>query len=363
MRKLFVRLSVLLLAASVLVGPAVTAEVRYEANFPDLPGYVTLKCDFHMHTVFSDGQVWPTVRVAEIWRQGFDAMAITDHLEYQPHKKDVPTQHNKPYELAKGAAEGHNLLLIRGAEITRDTPPGHFNALFLNDITPLDTKDFLDAMRQANQQGAFVFWNHQGWQGPEKGRWIDVHTTLYQNKLFQGMEVCNGDQYYPQAHRWCLEKNFTMIGNSDIHEPDLRTKSTSDDHRTMTLAFAKARTAEALKEALLAGRTVVWFKDQLIGRKEYLEPLFHRCIEVLPPRVWPQKTGWVQIRNLCEADILLERPGSWRPEKIVLPARSTTMVKATFSPKLNRVEVKCTATNFLVAPETPLSVTLVIAKP
>lgn len=24
-------------------------------NLPDIPGYVTLKCDFHMHTVFSDG--------------------------------------------------------------------------------------------------------------------------------------------------------------------------------------------------------------------------------------------------------------------------------------------------------------------
>lgn len=31
-------------------------------SIPDIPGYQTLKGDFHMHTVFSDGHVWPTFR-------------------------------------------------------------------------------------------------------------------------------------------------------------------------------------------------------------------------------------------------------------------------------------------------------------
>ncbi len=34
-------------------------------NFPDIPGYKTLLCDFHQHTVFSDGSVWPNIRVQE----------------------------------------------------------------------------------------------------------------------------------------------------------------------------------------------------------------------------------------------------------------------------------------------------------
>ena len=29
-------------------------------NFPDIPGYKTLLCDFHQHTVFSDGSVCGT---------------------------------------------------------------------------------------------------------------------------------------------------------------------------------------------------------------------------------------------------------------------------------------------------------------
>ncbi len=32
-------------------------------DFPNILGYKTLKCDFHQHTVFSDGDVWPSIRV------------------------------------------------------------------------------------------------------------------------------------------------------------------------------------------------------------------------------------------------------------------------------------------------------------
>jgi len=61
------------------IGTIVSGQ-RKIVNLPDIPGYVTLKCDFHMHTVFSDGDVWPTVRVDEALRDGLDAIAITDHL-------------------------------------------------------------------------------------------------------------------------------------------------------------------------------------------------------------------------------------------------------------------------------------------
>ena len=65
------------------------AAARREVKIPDIAGYRTLKCDFHTHTVFSDGRVWPTVQVEEAWREGLDAIAITDHIEYKPHKQDV----------------------------------------------------------------------------------------------------------------------------------------------------------------------------------------------------------------------------------------------------------------------------------
>ena len=65
------------------------AQVRNEIRVPDPEGYRTLKCDFHIHTVFSDGLVWPTVRVDEAYREGLDAIALTEHLEYRPHRQDI----------------------------------------------------------------------------------------------------------------------------------------------------------------------------------------------------------------------------------------------------------------------------------
>ena len=271
--------------------PASGQEIRYEIHFPNPPGYQTLACDLHMHTVFSDGLVWPTVRVDEAWRQGLDVISVTDHVEYQPHKDDIKTNHHRPFELVKDTARSVNMLLIRGTELTRDTPPGHFNALFLEKIDKLETPEFLDAIKAAHDQGAFVFWNHQAWKGEEKGSWLDVHTTMFDNNMFQGMEVCNGETYFPTAHKWCLEKNLTMLGNSDIHDPDLRKRSTADDHRTMTLAFVTEKTPAALKEALLAGRTAVWYKDQLIGRQEQLEPLFYGAVQIQVSRRAIRKIG------------------------------------------------------------------------
>ena len=85
------------------LGQLVIAQTRKEINIPNILGYQTLKCDFHMHTVFSDVQVWPTIRVYEAWRDGLDVIAITDHINYRlPKLKDSGYlevgNHNAPYE-------------------------------------------------------------------------------------------------------------------------------------------------------------------------------------------------------------------------------------------------------------------------
>jgi hypothetical protein len=311
-----------------------------------------------MHTVFSDGLVWPTVRVKEAWRQGLDVISLTDHIEYQPHKDDVKTNHNRPYEMVKDQAKGLGLMLIHGTEITRDTPPGHFNAIFLSDVNPLETPDFLDSIKAANAQGAFVMWNHQGWKGEELGKWQDVHTTMLEGKLFHGMEVCNGGTYFPTAHKWCLEKNLTMMGNSDIHDPDLLTRSTAAEHRTTTLVFVKEKTPESVKEALFAGRTVVWYKDQLIGRREQLEPLFYGAVKMSLPMQRSGKSVWFQLQNTCTADIKLAKASGNGPATITIPAWGTVSVRFSVVAEDTPVDLQYTATNLLIAPETGLPVAL-----
>jgi len=40
--------------------------------FPKIGDYLTLKVDLHIHTVFSDGSVWPDIRVQEALRDSLD---------------------------------------------------------------------------------------------------------------------------------------------------------------------------------------------------------------------------------------------------------------------------------------------------
>ena len=101
-------------------------------EFPDLPGYKTLVCDLHMHTVFSDGSVWPNIRVMEAQKDGLDVIATTEHLEYQSWIKDIPhPDRNRSFELATGFAKNSELMVINGSEITREMRRG-MPTLFLS---------------------------------------------------------------------------------------------------------------------------------------------------------------------------------------------------------------------------------------
>ena len=58
----------LFLSLALISYSAFTQNNDLKIDFPDIPGYKTLKCEFHQHTVFSDGSVWPEIRVAEAVR-------------------------------------------------------------------------------------------------------------------------------------------------------------------------------------------------------------------------------------------------------------------------------------------------------
>lgn len=296
--------------------------VRTEINIPDVPGYVTLKCDFHSHTVFSDGEVWPTVRVVEAWQEGLDAIALSDHIEYQIHTEDITKNHNRPYEIARSKADELGIILIKGAEITRSMPPGHFNAIFLKDINPLDTENWHDVFNAANEQGAFVFWNHPGWRQPnEIPIWYDEHTELFQKGLFQGIEIVNEYSYYPKAYQWALEKKLTILGDSDIHSPiNLTFDLAQGQHRPITLVFARQKSEQAIKQALLERRTAVYYNELLIGEEKFLKPIFEQSIEILNPNVLikGKDRATIQIRN--RSDLNFDLVSEKEFEEIAIPA-------------------------------------------
>ncbi len=352
-----VRVYVLVLLA---LATSLHAQVRREIRIPDIPGYKTLKCDLHMHTVFSDGLVWPTVRVDEAWREGLDVISITDHIEYQPHEGDIPTNFERPYEIALPRARERGILLIKGAEITRDTPPGHFNAIFLEEIAPLDVNDLVDATGAADRQGAFIFWNHPGWKPDRKG-WFDIHTTLYEKKHLRGIEVFNGNSYYPEAHEWALEKGLTFLGSSDIHAPSMLEETTPEAHRTMTLVFARDRSLKAVKEALIEGRTVAWCGNRLAGMREHLQAIFDACVTVTDVEHGDGDMLTFRLKNDSDIGLTMNRRGQIGPRSIGLPAGAMVLVRTKVPDVTVPLQMEYTAANFLIGPQEGLPVTLTVS--
>jgi hypothetical protein len=367
MKKCVFHLFIMLVCHSMVQAQPNTRNV---IHLPDIPGYMTLVGDFHMHTVFSDGEVWPTVRVAEAWQEGLDVIAITDHLEYHPHAEDIPVKFGRAYQIAKPHADNMGLLLIPAAEITRSMPPGHFNALFLDNIAALDEEDFWKSMGAAVDQGAYIFWNHPGWrQKDEIPIWYEEHDSIYNLGWMHGMEIVNGSSYYPLAHQWCLEKGITILGNSDVHNPTgLDYPVDFEDTRSLTLVFAREKTVEGVREALVEGRTVVWKGNELYGPAEYLQALFDQSVRVLsqPVELKGREFRFVQIIN--ESDVVFKmkmgegRKGfGYAPEIVLYPGRVSILpLQSLEEGKTGEEEIAIpySVTNLHTGPEESLAVTL-----
>jgi 3',5'-nucleoside bisphosphate phosphatase len=322
-------------------------------GIPDIPGYKVLKCDFHMHTVFSDGVVWPDVRVGEAWQEGLDAIAITDHLEYTPHKDYIPVDFNASYTIAEKTAASVGLILVKGTEITKSMPPGHFNALFIKDASKIYNDDYKAALREAKNQGAFIIWNHPGWkaQTPDGAVWMPEHQSLFDEKLFDGIEVINHNEWYPNVLDWAQDKKLTICGNSDVHDPMLNfLKLENLDHRPITLVFATERSAGGIHDALTARRTVGWFKNLLVGNREWLEKLFFASVSIKEIGSGG-KSKTLELTNL--SDFTFELSLTDKPDKVnILPAGSSIMVQV---PK-NAVELQYLVNNMLIRSDTPVKV-------
>lgn len=249
------------------------SQYRTEINIPGFDGYQTLKCDFHIHTVFSDGLVWPSIRVQEAWTEGLDAIAITDHIEYRPRKNIVVADHNESFNIAKKEGENLGFIVIKGTEITRGKPLGHLNALFISDANAMDVEDPLQAIDIADAQGAYIIWNHPGWPD-NKSTFYDVHGELIKAGKIDAYEAYNYTESYPLTFDWYAQYGIAPMANTDIHG------TTAIDYgcdkgwmRPMTLVFATERTEAALREALEAKRTLAFFQGNLVGDKEYLSKL------------------------------------------------------------------------------------------
>ena len=251
-----------------------------------------ISSDLHIHTVFSDGVVWPTLRVDEAVRDSIDLISLTEHIEYQSHLSDIPhTNRNRSFQIAGGYVNNMPLAVVHGTEITKPMPPGHFNAIFINDANKFfDSEqkplEFEDAVKEANNQKAFVFWNHPNWEANRSdgiAKLDPIHNKIIKEKLLHGIEVVNFDTFSEEALKIALENNLTIMGTSDVHiliEWDFNNEKESY-HRPITFIMSESRSIESIKNALFDGKTFVWFRDIIIGKNENLNQVINNNFEVV----------------------------------------------------------------------------------
>lgn len=284
---------------------------EHALTYPNIEGYISLKTDLHIHTAFSDGSVWPNIRVQEALRENLDAISLTEHLEYQPHKADIPhPNRNRSYDLAMAEAKEHDLIIVHGSEITRSAPMGHSNAVFIKDANPLLQDKGEMAFAEAKKQNAFVFWNHPAWhaQNPTGNPILsDFQKERIKNGELHGIEVINSIDYSAESLALALEQNLTIMGTSDIHGLIDWDYTEKGNDRPITLVFAKEKSLESMQEALFAGRTVAVYNSLLVGKSEFLTPLIQSSIEVTSA-TYINKTQVLEVhlKNVSSSPLLFE---------------------------------------------------------
>ena len=319
-------------------------------DFPNTEKYKVIVADLHTHSVFSDGAVWPNVRVEEAVRDGIDLLAITEHLEYQPHIDDIPhPDRNRSFDIAEDIAKNKDLTVINGAEITRMFPPGHINAIFIEDANKLiyldeakisEAKEILkevpeesltnyedlswledaalaslwpvkSALIEARNQNAFTFWNHPAWSSEEfigQPMLREIHKEFFRDNLLHGIEVANGDGYSEEAFRIALEYGLTVLGTSDVHGLiDWDYPSSIGAHRPVTLILSESNSSDAIKSSLFSGKTVVWFKNNLIGLEDNILELTNSYLKAKEVEILENSDiARVEIENVSDVRFIIQ---------------------------------------------------------
>jgi hypothetical protein len=241
----------------------VSARVPAGASTTSL-GYVVLAADFHVHG-FPDGiPPWDTVREAR--RRRLDVIALTSHNSMAgwwlwTHSPVTPA----------GAAD---VLVLPGEELTS---AGYHLALVGISSTIPWRQSLADASAAAQAQGAVAILAHPS------GDTFRDRLTDEGLRSVDGVEVAHPQREispdarrdFPKVYRraQALHPGVAAIGSSDFHY-------FGPLGACRTYVFARERTADAVLEALRAGRTVACDgRGKVFGSAAFASAVADRCVD------------------------------------------------------------------------------------
>lgn len=333
---------------------------RKEIALPTIDGYTPYKADLHTHTIFSDGHLTMEARVRELWADGLDVMAVTEHLEYRPHEKDfvgyldgyvpkgtkaknysfvsknrpasaedINVDLNYPVKVARKVAEVYNVTIIPGIEITRkEGEYSHFNALFTTDNNTVYAPETIESIRNAKRQGALIMHNHPGWRHKDM-KITKFEKEVYKEGLIDGIEAMNGVEFYPQAITRAEKYNLFLSSNTDVHYPSAERYEKYGALRNMTIIYAKDKSEKSLREAIEAHRTIAYSFGTLAGSEELLRKFFEASVSAHKTSVDKKGRPQIIITNNSSIDWLFSREGERMMELVAHSSILVTLSSST----------------------------------
>jgi predicted metal-dependent phosphoesterase TrpH len=207
-----------------------------------MPGYEPfLLCDFHVHTLWSDGKL-SVAEVVDLYGSTgrFDAIAITDHIlmkkdmlaragrlatlgrrAFGVREQDFQAYLDDIREQAERAMRQYGLLVVPGAEITQNRLRGRKNS----HIIALDIKQYVSAdqradeiLREIRRQGALSIACHPHHRATRR---LEISTCyLWDHReeladLVDIWEAANRDDLFSVTSL----KHYPYVANSDFHKP------------------------------------------------------------------------------------------------------------------------------------------------
>ncbi len=214
------------------------------------------------------------------------------------------------------------------------------------------------AVDAANEQGAFVFWNHS-WSTFRDNITVitDFHRENAANGKLHGIEVANGSTYSAESFQVALDHDLALIGVSDVHNLiDWDYKPHEGGHRPVNLVFAREKSSAGIREALFAKRTVVWYKNLLLGRERDLVPLLEASLKVESATYSGlSRVLEVVFSNSSDAKFVLDNKTSYTMVRdhdvIEVPAHDETSLLIRTGDQLDEVTLEFEVLNALTAPD------------
>jgi hypothetical protein len=228
---------------------------------PEVAELRPLRCDFHIHTTYSDGKSSPAEMVVRGRELGLDALAITDHNYYPASLEAI--------EFVRKSGMG--ITCFPGEEVTSDTwhvlSIGANGPIDYHDIGldgPISFKDEQDSyatmqknLDKIHQHGGKAFLAHPYWiAGRRMHQPMEEYERLLSEGGIDGIELL-GDVPWEENLRSLVryselesKTNLAILGNSDTHA------ATHTFGSYWTLVFAQSNSQEDILAAIFDHRSV-----------------------------------------------------------------------------------------------------------